>query len=352
MKKKLRQYVPKIGRKHQQETAASEGPAPRITNETIAEHREEVLSTARKYIFPLQHSKHKIVLVTTSLVIAAVIAFFSYSLLALYKLQSDSTFLYHSTQVIPFPVAKAGSSFVAYENYLFELRHYKHYYETQQKLDFRSDSGKQQLADFKKRALDKVVNDAYVKQLAKQHHVSVSDREVNDTIQVVRNQNRLGDSDKVFEDVLKDFWGWSVDDFKRSLREQLLEQKVVSVMDADTHHRAEAALAELKSGADFAAVAAKYSADDATKNSGGDFGFPVDRTNRDLTAQTTEALFKLPPGQISDIVNTGYELEILKNIENQADKIKGAHIVFKFKDITAYVNDLKDKQKTRLFIRL
>jgi len=34
---------------------------PRITNETIAEHREEVLSSARKYIYPLQHSLQRIV---------------------------------------------------------------------------------------------------------------------------------------------------------------------------------------------------------------------------------------------------------------------------------------------------
>src|SRR5665811_1430574 len=34
---------------------------PRITNETVAEHREAVLSGARKYIYPLQHSKRRIV---------------------------------------------------------------------------------------------------------------------------------------------------------------------------------------------------------------------------------------------------------------------------------------------------
>src|ERR1039458_4464799 len=34
---------------------------PRITNETVIDHREEVLSSARKYIYPLQHSKHLVV---------------------------------------------------------------------------------------------------------------------------------------------------------------------------------------------------------------------------------------------------------------------------------------------------
>ena len=61
--------------------------------------------------------------------------------------------------------------------------------------------------------MDKVINDAYVKQLAKQYKVTVSDQEVQAEIKTVRDQNRLGGSDKVFEDVLKEYLGWAVDDF-------------------------------------------------------------------------------------------------------------------------------------------
>ncbi len=323
--------------------------APRITNETVAEHREKVLGSARKYIYPLQHSKHKIVLISASLFITAVVLFFSYTVVALYKLQSTSTFLYRVTQVLPVPVAKAGKRFVAYENYLFELRHYMHYYTAQQKLDFKSDSGKQQLADFKKRALNEVVDAAYVKDLAAKHHVSVSDREVNDQIAIVRAQNRLGGSDKVFEDVLKDYWGWSVDDFKRELRQQLLAQKVVAILDTGTNSRANAALDEIKKGADFAATAKKYSDDPATKDNGGDMG-QIDRNNRDLAPQTISVLFQLQPGGYSGIINLGYSLEIVKDIEPQGDKVHAAHIVFNLQDINSYLNDLKDKQKAKIFI--
>lgn len=325
---------------------------PRITNETVAEHREEVLSTARKYIYPLQHSKHKIVLISTTIFITTLVVFFTYCLVALYRLQTTSTFLYRVTQVLPFPVAKAGPDYVAYENYLFELRHYMHYYRTQQKLDFASDSGKQQLEESKKRALQRVVDDAYVKQLAEKHSVTISNREVEDQITLVRNQNRLGGSDQVFEDVLKDYWGWSVNDFKRSLRQELLRQKVLATLDRDTKGRAEAALAELRAGADFAAVAGKYSDDVASKENGGEFGFLIDKTNRDIPAQTVDALFKLDAGETSEIINIGYGLEIVKVLENNGDKIRAAHIVFNFKDISTFINDLKEKEKTRLFIRL
>lgn len=253
---------------------------------------------------------------------------------------------------MPFPIARSGGHFISYENYLFELRHYTHYYVTQQKLDFNTPEGKQQLADFQRRALDKVINDSYVKELAAKYKVSVSNREVDDAIAVVRSQNRLGASDRVFEDVLRDYWGWSIGDFKRSLRAELLSQKVVAVLDTDTATRAQTALNELKAGADFSALAKKYSDDAPTKGLGGEYGYPIDRTSRTLSAGATEALFKLQPGQYSGIVNTGLSLEILKNIETNGDKIRAAHIVFNFKDINLYINDLKDKQKTRTYINL
>ncbi|MDQ5885883.1 MAG: PpiC protein [Patescibacteria group bacterium] len=353
MKKLLKKIKkPKLLKSKNQEIDSKIADSVKITNDTVAEHREEVLSSARKYIYPLQHSKHKIVLITTSLFIAAIVGFFSFTVISLYRLKSYSSFLYGVTQVIPFPIARAGGDFVAYENYLFELKHYIHYYQNQQKLDFKTESGKQQLEEFKKRALEKVVNDAYIKQLAKENKVTVSDKEVDNEILVVRTQNRLGGSDKVFEDVLKEYWGWSVNDFKRSLKQELTARKLLPVLDTETVAKANTAKAELNAGADFAATAKKYSDDASSKDNGGEFGYPIDKANRDIAAQTTAVLFKLQPGQVSDVINAGYSLEIVKNIELQGEKIRAAHIVNNFKDIKTYLDDMKDQKKASLYIKL
>lgn len=354
MKKRLKKFKklrPKIPFRRDQFESDDDNPL-RITNETVAEHREKVLSSARKYIYPLQHSKHKIVLISTSLFVVAVISFFTYCTLSLYKFKSTSDFLYAVTQVIPFPVAKAGSRYVSYEDYLFELRHYIHYYETQQKIDFSDSLGKQQLEDYKKRALEKVINDAYVKQLAAQNKVSVSNQELNDQITLVRNQNRLGANEKGFEDVLKDNFGWSVSDFKRELKTQLLAQKVVAALDTGTQKRAKEALAELASGVDFATIAKKYTDDASTRETGGDYGFTIDKTNRDIPAQVTDTLFRLEAGHVSNIINTGFGLEIVTNLEIQGEKRRAAHIAFNFKDISTYINDMKEKSKPRSYIKL
>ena len=348
--KRILRHVP--GHKPEPEESLQEAiqSIPRITNETVAEHREEVLSSARKYIYPLQHSVRRIVAISVSIFAVLLFGFFVYCLLALYRFGSTSIFVYRVTQVLPFPVAKSCGQYVSYENYLFELRHYIHYYQTQQKVDFNSASGRQQLAAFRKVALQSVVNDACVKKLAAQQHVSVSAAELGDEIALLRNQNRLGSSSSVFEDVLKEFWGWSLDDFKRELKNQILAQKVVSALDTDTHNRAQNVLTQLNNGGDFAALAQQYSEDPGTKTSGGDYGIAIDKTNRDLSPQVVDALFKLQPGQTSPIIETPLGLEILKVRERDGDTVRASHIYFAFKPISTYLASLEKQSKPKMYI--
>lgn len=352
--KKLRKHKDAVVEKVAERTGNEEPPkkVPSITNVTIAEHRDEVLSSARKYIYPLQHSKHKIVLISVSVFIAALITFFSYCTLAMYKMQSNSGFLYHVTQVVPFPVARIGNQFVAYENYLFELKRYIHYYESQQKLDFENhELDKTQLDKFKKQALERVINFAYIKRLANENGVSVSNKEVQDEIELLRGQNRLGSSDQTLDDVLADYFGWSKSDFERYLRQELLTQKVVAALDAKTQARADKAYQELKSGKSFAKVAKKYSDDITSKNNGGEFGFTIDKSNRDLTPEATQAIFSLKTGKYSGVVNTGYSLEIFKLTSKKSNKAEASHILFNFKDVSSYINDLKETQPAKAYVK-
>lgn len=324
---------------------------PRITNETVAEHREEVLSRARKYIYPLSHSRRKIIIITSALLVVAIIGFFTYCVAALYKTQSTSTFTYGVTQVIPFPVAKAGKSWVSYESYLFELRHTLHYYETQQHEDFTSKSGKKHLAQLKHQALEQVINDAYTKQLAKQQHISVNTAEVNDEVALVRSQNRLGSNDQVFRSVLSEFWGWTVDDFQRELRQQLLTQKVTADLNTSAQGRANSALKSLNNGTDFATLAKQVSDDASTKENGGEYSISIDKSNRDISPEVANELFNLAPGKYSGIINTGYGLEIVKVISLDGAKVRGAHVVFNFEPIGKYIKPLAAKNPAHRYIK-
>ncbi len=324
--------------------------AHRITNENLSEHREEVISSARKYKYPLRQSKHRLVLISLVIFFLAVVSFFTYSFLALYKFKSESPFVYQVTKIIPFPLARIGSDFISYESYLFEINWYKHYYETQLNVDFNSDAGKGQLEDYRKRASQKVINDGYVKKLAEERKITVSDKEVDQEVEIYKSQNRLGANDEQLKTVLSDYYGWSIDDFRSTLRLKLLTQKVVADLDTETRQKAEEALTQLKSGKDFSELAKEVSEDPSTAKKGGEIPGLIDKDNLDISPNTVNALLNINPGEISEIINVGYGLEIVKNLEEVDGKIKAAHIIFNFKNINEYLGEIKDRVATRTYV--
>lgn len=325
---------------------------PRITNETVSEHREEVLSSARKYIYPLQHSKYSIVKISLGLLVAVVVIFFAVVGVELYKVQATGGFLYDVTRIIPFPVGKAGGNWISYESYLFELRRNMHYYQTQQQATFKGRDGRAQLARLKEQAMNQVVQDAYVKKLARQHHVSVSDQDVDNEITELRNENRLGSSQQSLASTLSNYFGWNVSDLKRKVKQELLAQAVVAKLDNVTNARAQAALAQLQKGTDFGQLAGQVSDDLSTKGNGGQYPAPITLNSSDIPPAVTAEVFQLQPGQVSGIINTGFTLEIIKVIDRNAGTAHAAHIQFTFRPLTDFVAPLQKAQPPHEYIKV
>ena len=336
--------------KRKQASSIAEDTIPRITNDTVSKHREEVISGAKKYIYPLQHSRHRIVMISISILVALFIGFTTYILLSLYKFQSTSEFTYQITKVIPLPFAKVGGTFVPYEEYLFDLRHLVHYFENQIEVDFESEQGKTQLQEEKKKVRDLVVNSAYARQIAREKGIAVSDQEVTEHIDMLRKLNLIGNDQEVFEDVLKSFYNWDINDFRRSIKQQLLNAKVVQALDPSVKEEAEKVLAEIQAGKDFAVAAQEYSDDESTKAAGGNLGVVDD--NKAYLFQEYEALTKLKPGEVSGVIVLDNGLAIVKHLGNEGDKIKAAHIVFKYKELADYLNDYKAKDPASVYIKI
>lgn len=79
---------------------------------------------------------------------------------------------------------------------------------------------------------------------------------------------------------------------------------------APAKKEAEAALAQLKAGADFAALAKKQSDDPGSKDKGGDLGYITRQTNFDQTFLA--AAFKLKKGELSGLVQTSFGFHIIR----------------------------------------
>lgn len=337
----------------QEQTEEALQNVPRITNETVAEHREEILRGARKYMYPLEHSKHKIVIITSALILLALITFFVTSAVELYKVQSTSKVTYRITQVIPFPVAKAGKHFILYENYLFELRRYMYYYQSQQQVDFSSDSGKRQLEAYKPKAMERVIQDAYVKELAEKHGLRVSGSEVADAVALLRAQNML-QTNKDLESVTRRFYDWSLSDLERELKHELLAQKVAATLDTDAIKRADDVLKQVQKGGDFSQLARQNSDDTATKGNGGVYADTAITTgSQTVSPVIVRELPKMKQGETSRIITTPTAFEIVKLLEVSSDgKYKVAHIQINFKPVSAFTKPIADKTKVHHFIQI
>lgn len=88
--------------------------------------------------------------------------------------------------------------------------------------------------------------------------------------------------------------------------------------------KAEKILQELKNGANFEELAAKYSDDPASAKRGGDLG-TISRG--DFVPEFENTAYKLKDGQISDIVQTQFGFHIIQMIERRGEKIHTRHIL-------------------------
>lgn len=210
---------------------------------------------------------------------------------------------------------------------------------------FTGADGEGRLLDFKQRLLDNMVNQILIAQAAKDKDVVVSDKDVDAQIE----QLKAGfENQEKFEQALKSA-GMDEAALRKQVKEQLITQKLMEklsadnakpteseieayytankaqfeqkaakrashiLFEADDKATAEKILAEIKDGADFASEAKKYSTDVATKEKGGDLGWPT-------TPYVTEfeaALSKLKPGQVSTLVKTQYGWHIIKATETR-----------------------------------
>src|SRR5690606_35283970 len=90
----------------------------RITNETVAEHRERILAGGRRFKYPMQYARHRLVIVTVALVAAALLLMGLFTWWQLYVAQSTNPILYRVTRIIPLPVASVDGQTVRYSDYL------------------------------------------------------------------------------------------------------------------------------------------------------------------------------------------------------------------------------------------
>lgn len=314
--------------------------APRITSDTVAEHREEVLAGARRFIYPLQQSKYRVVIVSSIIVAVLFLTSLTFAGVLLYRQQSTGNFAYRISQIIPFPVTKIDGDFVSYEDYLFELRYSLFYFRNydQEGVDINSTEGQQLVNQLKVQALEKVKLDATAKKLAKEQGVVISEQDIQKQIDVIRNQGGISQSDQVLEDILRSSYDWGIEDLERTIRSQLIRQSLPRILDTETIKKAESVLGQMAAGTSFEDLAGAHSEDLLTKENKGIIGL-ISRTNTDLPPEFIEAAFSLDAGETSQLVESRFGLHIIRINKVEGDEREVAHILFSYFDVEQFLKE-------------
>ncbi|MBI4101188.1 peptidylprolyl isomerase [Candidatus Microgenomates bacterium] len=323
--------------------------------------RKEVLARGAKLRRPHGLSRRKVLVMTASILLAIIVAFTATVGFLIYKSHSDSALVYRVSRIVPFPVARVNGDFVAYADYLFEVRYRKNIYSnpsgpasgSQEPVDFSKPESQQLLNDIQLSSLERAKIKAIIKQIAKDNNVTVSAQELDQAVdELVQSQG----GEKKFLDAIERFYGWNMNDFRQEYQIQLLQQKlqlaVLPVLSTEQKTQAEAILARARGGEDFAALAREFSQDPGSKDQGGDLDFIAADTP--FVPEFKEAALKLEPGQVSDVVASQFGFHIIKAFEkNSAGEVKVSHVLIQYaQDMDTVVSEELAKAKVSDYIKL
>ena len=274
----------------------------RITNETVAEHRERILAGGRRFKYPMQYARHKlvfntIIVTSVTLILLAVVGWWQ-----LYLVQNTDTFFYRVTRVLPLPVASVDGESVRYSTYLMYYNSSAHYLQQSEQVDLSSSDGKRQLDYYKRKSMDDVEEDAYAAKLGRQLGITITSQQVDQVISNDRNTANGRISQETYDASALSILGWSPDEYRLDTQNKLLRQAVAYAIDTDAKAKADKAAQLVKTpAADLNAIATQLGGTGDAKVTVGVSGMvPLTNSDGGLSA----AALSLQKGAISGVVKT------------------------------------------------
>ena len=287
--------------------------------EKVEERREEVLSKGRKFKYPLQWTRHRVVINTILITLILIVLMVVAGWLALYRFGMTDELLFRITKIVPAPVAVVDGENVPFSDYLMLYRSSMTSVERQSGSQFDEESLKQLRIEYKRAALTEAEKYAFATKLAKELNVAVSEEEVANEFNRHLNIGGIERSEEGFIKIIEDNFGLSKSEYERMLYLSLLKSKVEMQIDTEANEIANKVEQTLKTNGDnYQAVAEELGEKIIYQETGG----LVDSKNID-GGRATEAM-KLEPGQSSGkfISMNGdgyYFVKLIKKTDTEAD---------------------------------
>lgn len=204
---------------------------PKTEREKVEERRDEVLARGRKFKYPMQYAKHKLIINTIVVAVVALILMVVAGWAMLYKVQDTGDMIYRVTQVVPVPVAKVDGANVRYSDYLMIYRSNLMTAEQQGGQLGDSEDADAVREGYKQAALASAIEYTYAMKLGKELGVTVSDDEVTEAFDEHRKVGGVERSEEGFLKILQDNFGMNKSEYRRMLYLSLMRAKVSQEVD-------------------------------------------------------------------------------------------------------------------------
>lgn len=322
----------------------------RITDANIEERREEVISRGKKFKYPFQYAKHRLVIITVIIGVVALAAFSVIGWLQLYQFQNMSDIVYRFTKVIPMPVADVDGTHVRYSDYLMLYRSSVQAIENQQGKLTDSDEDTLIKNQYKRQALDSATQYAYALKLADDLDIKITDEQIDEVAREHRTVDGVERSDSAFEEIIFHNFGLSVSEYKRLLMLSLTKKEVSEKIDSNAAELS-GEVKELigSKNNDLAAVAEELGNDKVMFE---ETGGMVDSMNLDGGRSTVAAT--LEKGEVSErfVSKNGDGYYFVKLIDKTESQVNYVSIFVRFTEFDKRIRSFSEENKIKEYIKV
>lgn len=315
--------------------------------EKVDERREEVLAQGRKFKYPLQWTKHRIVISTVLIALVVIAVLIVGGWLALYRFNMTDDLLFRVTKILPVSVATVDDEAVRFSDYLLLYRSSITSIERQSGQVDNDASIEVLRAQYRRAALSEAEKYTYAVKLAHENNITVSDEDVDAEFERHLHIGGIDRSEESFVKIVEDNFGLSKSEYKRMLYLTLLKAKVEEKVDKkaeETANKVEKMLSE--NGGNYTAVAEALGESIIYEETGG----YVSAQNID-GGRASEAIKLEPGGQSGKFVSiNGDGYYFVKLIAKTDTEVNFVSIKVPFTEFQSQFESLEKDNKISEFI--
>ncbi len=299
------------------------------------------------------------------LLIVAIVAVVGTGIFRVYRQGATDRFSRTVASALHLPIAKINGETILYSDYAHDLEAIN----LKSAYDKSHNGPTANLSNVEKsdQVLWRLSNNALIEASAKKYNVTASPEEIKEIREKILTKFN-GDAAAADTQLSAEF-GWNLATYEQKVVvPYILGSKIIAILETEPTTRnesralAQSILDQLKKGADFADLAARYG-EDGSAEDGGDLGWFGRGV---MVPQFETPAFKLKKGELSpELVETTYGFHIIKvedtRVNNEKDpktnkpvgqEIKGRHILIRFASLTRFLNEQTRTADLHLYVNI